>query len=78
MKDLACEVDHSSLSHAKVENEWMELCLHSRLMVSWPAQGQLNLLLSVVQGDQKVSVNLMITVQSSGAQKLFDHSVVFL
>jgi len=28
-----------------------------------------------VQGDQKVSVHLTITVQSSGAQRLFDHSV---
>ena len=28
-----------------------------------------------IQGDQKVSVHLMITIQSSGAQKLFDHSV---
>jgi len=25
----------------------------------------------IVQGDQKVSVRLMITIQSSGAQKLF-------
>jgi hypothetical protein len=28
-----------------------------------------------VQGDQKVSVHLTITVQSSGAQRLFDHPV---
>jgi len=28
-----------------------------------------------IQGDQKVSVHLMITIQSSGAQRLFDHSV---
>jgi hypothetical protein len=28
-----------------------------------------------MQGDQKVSVHLTITVQSSGAQRLFDHSV---
>jgi hypothetical protein len=27
-----------------------------------------------IQGDQKVSVNLMITVQKSGAQKRFGHS----
>jgi hypothetical protein len=30
---------------------------------------------SNIQGDQKVSVHLMITVQSSGAQRLFDHPV---
>jgi hypothetical protein len=29
----------------------------------------------MIQGDQKVSVNLMITVQSSGAQRLFDYPV---
>jgi len=29
----------------------------------------------VVQGDQKVSVYLTITVQSSGVQRLFDHSL---
>jgi hypothetical protein len=28
-----------------------------------------------VQNDQKVSVHLMITVQSSGAQRLFDHCI---
>jgi hypothetical protein len=28
-----------------------------------------------IQGDQKVSVHLMITIQSSGAQRLFDHPV---
>ena len=28
-----------------------------------------------LQGDQKVSVHLMITIQSSGAQGLFDHLV---
>jgi hypothetical protein len=27
----------------------------------------------IIQGDQKVSVHLMITKQSSGAQRLFDH-----
>jgi len=30
----------------------------------------------VTQGNQKVSVHLTITVQSSGAQRLFDHPVV--
>jgi hypothetical protein len=30
-----------------------------------------------IQGDQKVSVHLMITVQSSGAQRLFDHHVFY-
>jgi hypothetical protein len=29
----------------------------------------------LVQGDQKISVRLMITVQSSGAQRLFDHPI---
>ena len=29
-----------------------------------------------VQGDQKVSVHLMITIQKSGAQRIFDHPVV--
>jgi hypothetical protein len=29
----------------------------------------------MIQGDQKVSVHLTITVQSSGAQRLFDNSV---
>jgi hypothetical protein len=48
MKDLGCEVDHSSLSCAKVENEWMELYLQSSFMASSPLQGQLNLLLIVV------------------------------
>jgi hypothetical protein len=28
-----------------------------------------------IQGDQEVSVHLIITIQSSGAQRLFDHSV---
>jgi hypothetical protein len=31
--------------------------------------------LSFVQGDQKVSVQLTIVLQSSGAQRLFDHPV---
>ena len=30
----------------------------------------------LIQGDQKVSVHLTITAQSSGVQKLFDHSVL--
>jgi len=30
-----------------------------------------------MQGDQKVSVHLTITVQSSGAQRLFDHPVQY-
>jgi len=30
-----------------------------------------------VQDDQKVSVHLMITIQSSGAQRLYDHPVCF-
>ena len=29
----------------------------------------------ITQGDQKVSVHLMFVLQSSGAQRLFDHSV---
>jgi len=29
----------------------------------------------ILQGDQKVSVHLMNTIQKSGAQRLFDHSV---
>jgi hypothetical protein len=28
-----------------------------------------------IQGDQKVSVHLMITIQNAGAQRLFDHPV---
>jgi hypothetical protein len=32
--------------------------------------------LSVIQGDQKVSVRLMITMQTSGARRLFDHPVL--
>jgi hypothetical protein len=31
--------------------------------------------LFVVQGDQKVCMHLMITIQSSGLQRLFDQSV---
>ena len=31
-----------------------------------------------IQGDQKVFVHLTITVQSSGAQKLFDHPVLLI
>jgi hypothetical protein len=30
---------------------------------------------AIIQGDQKVSVQLTITAQSSGAQKLFDQSL---
>ena len=29
----------------------------------------------IIQGDQEVSVHLMITVHSTGAQRLFDHPV---
>jgi len=29
-----------------------------------------------IQGDKKVSEHLMITIQSSGAQRLFDHRLV--
>ena len=28
-----------------------------------------------IEGDQKVSMHLMITIHSSGAQELFDHPV---
>jgi len=31
-----------------------------------------------IQGDQKVSMHLMITIQSLGAQRLFDHPVVHI
>jgi len=30
----------------------------------------------MLQGDQKVSVHLMITIQKAGAQRLFDHAVL--
>jgi len=36
------------------------------------------LVCTIVQGDQKVSALLMITIQSSGAQRLFDHPVLIL
>jgi len=29
-----------------------------------------------IQGDQKVSVHLMITIQKAGGQRLFDHRVL--
>jgi len=32
----------------------------------------------LIHGDQKVSVNLTITVQLSGAHRLFDHPVILL
>jgi hypothetical protein len=32
----------------------------------------------ILQGDQKVSVHLMITIQSSDAQRHFDHLVLLL
>jgi len=30
---------------------------------------------ALIQGDQKVSVHLMITIQSSGAERLFGHPI---
>jgi hypothetical protein len=33
-------------------------------------------MLQVLQGDQKVSVHLMITIQLSGARRLFDHCTI--
>ena len=33
--------------------------------------------LHITRGDQKVSVHLMITMQSPGAQRLFDHPVQY-
>jgi hypothetical protein len=33
------------------------------------------ILKKIIQDDQKVSVHLMITIKSSGAQRLFDHHV---
>jgi hypothetical protein len=30
----------------------------------------------IIQGDQKVSVHLMITIQKAGVQRLFDHPVL--
>ena len=35
----------------------------------------INCVLSDIQDNEKVSVNLMITIQKSGAQRLFDHPV---
>jgi len=35
----------------------------------------LHIVCAYTQGDQKVSVHLMITIQSSGAQRIFDHSI---
>jgi hypothetical protein len=32
----------------------------------------------LVQGDQKVSVHLMVIIQSSDAQRLFDHHVKYI
>ena len=31
-----------------------------------------------IQGDRKVSVHLLITIQKSGAQSLFDHPIYIL
>jgi hypothetical protein len=33
--------------------------------------------LRIIQGDQKVSAHLMVTIQPSGAQILFDHPVLY-
>jgi len=33
---------------------------------------------TLIQGDQTVSMHLMIKIQSSGAQGRFDHPVVFM
>ena len=40
--------------------------------------GMLTLILVNIQGDQKFSVHLTITVKSSGAQRLFDHPVYLI
>jgi hypothetical protein len=32
----------------------------------------------LVQDDQKVSMHLMVIIQSSGAQRLFDHPVKYI
>ena len=31
----------------------------------------------IIQGDKKVSAHLMFTIKSSGAQRLFDHPVLY-
>jgi len=40
-----------------------------------PEHTQWHKVTNIIQGDQKVSVHLMITIQSSGAHRLFDHPV---
>ena len=47
----------------------ISLCIYPKLHVTKTHRRH------IIQGGQKVSVNLMITVQSSGAQRLFDHYV---
>jgi len=39
---------------------------------------QIVCILFEIQSDQKVSVHLMFTIQSSGAQRLFDHPVYIM
>jgi len=41
----------------------------------WSIKGDKEQAAWQIQGDQKVSVHLIITVQKSGAQGLFDHPV---
>ena len=54
---------------------WGLLCIQSVNFTGW--HGFLDQMngYQFIQGDLKVSVQLTITVQSSGAQSLFDHPV---
>ena len=60
------------MSECDLENSTMKGPGPTRAVEPWKKQLQGR---RIIQGEQKVPVHLTFTVQSSGAQRLFDHPV---
>jgi hypothetical protein len=74
-----CPADHSDSYNAEVKNERSYTSIAPHVLLAWCLimhRGNLTAPNGYfIQGDQKVSVHLLYVLQSSAAQRLFDHPV---
>jgi hypothetical protein len=70
------EIKHFVLETSAERNYLSQIfCLNTAVALKLQATDYKVSLHFITQGDQKVSVNLTITVQSSGPQRRYDHPV---
>jgi len=72
-----CRVESIVITTTKTASRWHVWCAQTCLRIDNVWRIDLTHVQLFLQGDQKVSVHLMITIPSSCAKRLFDHPVLF-